>query len=110
MDILAALRSCTGFDSDEGNILKNWKRHALAVSECEQVFFNRLLLVHPDGEHSVVENRYLGLGRTDTGRGLFLVFTVRGTLIGVISARDMSRKERWSYEEYGQESKESPAD
>ena len=34
--------------------------------------------------------------RPPTG-GLFVVFTMRGTLIRVISARDMSRKERRVY-------------
>jgi uncharacterized protein len=34
---------------------------------------------------------------TDNARLLFVVFTLRGTLIRVVSARDMSRKERKVY-------------
>jgi uncharacterized protein len=39
------------------------------------------------------------LGRTDKGRRLHIAFTLRGagTRIRVISARDMSRKERARY-------------
>jgi hypothetical protein len=52
-----------------------------------------------DDKHSTKEGRWQALGQTTGGRGLFLVFTVRGTLIRVIAARDMNRKER---ERYGQ--------
>jgi uncharacterized DUF497 family protein len=38
-----------------------------------------------------------GLGESDAGRLLFVAFTIRGRLIRVISARDMSRKERRIY-------------
>ena len=39
------------------------------------------------------------LGKADTGRFLFLVFTVRRNRIRVISARDMNKKERTAYNE-----------
>lgn len=67
--------------------------------ECEQVSFSRPLLVVPDLAHSDKERRLYVLGQTDAARRLFLVFTIRGTLIRVISARDMSRKERRVYEQ-----------
>ncbi|MBW1785753.1 MAG: BrnT family toxin [Deltaproteobacteria bacterium] len=38
-------------------------------------------------------------GRTDTGRRLTIIFTIRNDRIRIISARDMSRKERGFYEE-----------
>ena len=39
------------------------------------------------------------LGRTDTDRKLFIVFTIRKNLIRVISARNMNKKERNIYHE-----------
>ena len=54
-------------------------------------------LLGSDQEHSGREERFYALGQTDAGRLLFLVFTVRGSLIRLISARDMSRKERRIY-------------
>lgn len=89
----------TGFDWDEGNRDKNWIRHQVTTGECEQVFFNQPLLVLPDVRHSQRETRYYALGQTDAGRKLFVVFTVRGSLLRVVSARDMSRKEREIYEQ-----------
>ena len=93
------LAACTGFDWDANNIDKNWERHRVSVSECEQVFFQRPMFIAPDPEHSQVEPRYAALGQTASGRRLTIVFTIRGTAIRVISARDMSRRERRKYEQ-----------
>jgi uncharacterized DUF497 family protein len=92
------LSGCNGFRWDEANATKNWERHRVSQSECEKVFFNHPFVVAVDERHSQEESRYYGLGQTDAGRGLFVVFTIRGDLIGVISARDMSRREREAYE------------
>lgn len=91
------LHRCSGFEWDEGNIEKNWLKHKVTPAECEQVFFNQPLVVQDDMQHSAAEKRFYALGRTDIKRLLFIVFTVRKNRIRVISARDMSRKERRSY-------------
>ena len=88
------LNQCIGFDWDKGNIDKNWLRHKVSPAECEQTFFNRPLVIQNDVLHSKTEKRFYALGKTDSKRTLFIAFTVRNNLIRVISARDMSRKER----------------
>ena len=88
------LRDITGFDWDEGNFNKNWIKHQVANGECEEVFFNLPLLLHPDPAHSQTERRYYLLGQTNAARRLFIAFTLRDNKIRVISARDMSEKER----------------
>ncbi len=93
------LAQCTGFQWDVGNADKNRDLHQVSQGECEQVFFNRPLLVAPDVEHSQREPRYAALGQTNAGRRLAVVCTIRGTLVRVISARDMSRQERRIYEQ-----------
>jgi len=97
MKIDEILNNCVGFDWDEGNLFKNWKKHNVAASECEQIFFNRPLVALPDAEHSNEEARFYALGQSDSGRHLFVVFTIRKNLLRIISARDMSRKERKVY-------------
>jgi len=92
------LAACTGFDWDTGNTDKNWERHQVSAGECEQVFFQRPVLIAPDPEHSQDEARYAALGQTAAGRRLTIVFTIRDTLIRVISARAMSRRERRVHE------------
>jgi uncharacterized DUF497 family protein len=98
MGILDLLAGCAGFEWDEHNSEKNWLRHYVSPSECEEIFFNRPLIVADDEKHSERENRFYALGHTDSGRMLFIVFTVRHDMIRVISARDMNRKERRIYE------------
>ena len=88
------LNKCIGFDWDKENIDKNWLRHRVSPAECEQTFFNRPLVIQDDVLHSKTEKRFYALGKTDSKRTLFIAFTVRNNLIRVISARDMSRKER----------------
>lgn len=91
------LTQATGFQWDAGNVQKNWLSHQVSVAECEQVFFNEPLLAAKDPTHSRQEPHFYALGQTESGRLLFLAFTLRGPLIRVISARDMSRKERKVY-------------
>jgi len=91
------LYQCSGFDWNEGNTDKNWLKHKVSSSECEQIFFNHPLLIQDDIIHSKTEQSFYALGQTNLKRFLFIAFTVRNNLIRVISARDMSRKERRVY-------------
>jgi len=91
------LSQCIGFEWDKGNIDKNWLKHEVSPAECEQIFFNQPLVIQDDMTHSKTEKRFYALGRTDSRRNLFIAFTVRNGFIRVISARDMSRKEREVY-------------
>lgn len=86
------------FEWDEGNSAKSWARHGVRPSECEEVFGQQPLLLAEDLSHSQSEPRFLALGKTFAGRRLLVVFTVRLRRLRVISARDMSRKERSAYE------------
>ena len=92
-----------GFDWDEGNSRKSVDKHGVTQAEAEQVFFNEPLLVAQDRGHSAREARLHALGRTDAGRRLHVTFTLRrdGTMIRVISARSMHRRERHRYDEEG---------
>lgn len=98
---LDPLRRCRGFEWDAGDSGKTWERHQVFDGECEQVFLNHPLAALPDEAHSAGEDRILALGKTDSGRKLFVVCTIRGDLIRVISARDMSKLEREVYSRYG---------
>jgi uncharacterized DUF497 family protein len=94
------LERITGFDWDDGNARKNDK-HGVGQAQAEEIFFNQPLLMLDDLLHREQEARYHALGKTLDGRLLHVTFTLRGggTLIRVISARDMHRKERSVYEQ-----------
>ena len=89
-----------GFDWDVGNLVKNSK-HGVDNREAEEVFFNQSLLLTPDEVHSGDETRWRALGRTDAGRKLTVIFTLRqsGTVLRIISARDMLPKEEELYDQ-----------
>jgi uncharacterized DUF497 family protein len=59
--------------------------------------------VAPDPEHSVEEDRLIAMGRTSTGRPVFVAFTIRTKnkrrLIRPVTARYMHAKEIAAYDE-----------
>ena len=89
-----------GFDWDEGNRSK-CQKHGVSTAAVESLF-HRLIAVLPDPLHSKSEERFMAIGKTDKGRGIFVVFTLRArrgkTIIRPISARYMHRKEMDHYE------------
>jgi uncharacterized DUF497 family protein len=91
----------TGFDWDDGNSRKSADKHDVSQAEAESVFFNDPLIVAADSRHSETEQRFHALGKTSQNRLLHITFALRqnGTMVRVISARDMHRKERKAYEQ-----------
>ncbi len=89
------IQRVAGFDWDAGNRGK-CARHGVSISEIESVFLGEIA-IHPDLAHSTRETRYLGIGRSATGRHVFTAFTLRRRAgenwIRVISARYMHAKE-----------------
>jgi len=98
---MIGLDQIAGFDWDDGNSRKSADKHGVGQAEAESVFFNDPLIVVEDARHSDRERRFNALGKTASERLLHITFTLRqnGTLIRVISARDMHRKEKKAYEQ-----------
>lgn len=97
-----------GFEWDAGNSDKNWLRHEVRQAEAEQALLNAPLVMTLSLKSSTAEPRFVALGRTDAGRQLTIVFTVRGTRVRVISARNMSKAERKVYAEAQTDSQADP--
>ena len=87
-----------GFDWDKGNQVKNEQKHGVTSIECEEVFFNKPLVVSQADKHGGEEKRFSALGKTKEGRLLAIIFTMRKAKVRVISARPMSKQERIIYE------------
>lgn len=88
----------TAFNWDEGNKEKNWERHRVSDEECEEVFFDPHKRILEDAVHSADKERYILLGQTRSTRLLFVVFTLRGNKVRVISARDLNKREKKLYD------------
>ena len=87
------------FQWDAGNRDKNWLKHGVTTAECEEAFFDPHKRIVGSALHTGRETRYVLIGQTQTSRLLFVVFTIRGHTVRVISARNLNRRERGLYEE-----------
>ena len=90
-----------GFDWDKGNVDK-CRKHGVSLAEIEGLFA-RPVMILPDHAHSIIEERRKAIGRTEAGRYVFVVFTLREDESGEcflrpISARYMHQKEIDAYE------------
>ena len=93
-----------GFDWDDGNRAK-CQKHGVSITQIETLFAHSPRIA-PDPKHSADEDRLIAVGRTSTGRPVFVAFTIRKKnerrLIRPVTARYMHAKEVAAYE------KESP--
>lgn len=86
------------FKWDKGNFDKNLVKHGVTNREAEEVFENEPKFIFEDEKHSAIEKRYGLFGKTNKGKLLSIVFTLRDDKVRIITARNTSRRERKSYE------------
>jgi uncharacterized DUF497 family protein len=93
-----------GFDWEDGNRSK-CQQH-VSIAEIEALFVHAPR-VAPDPKHSADEDRLLAVGRTGTGKPLFVAFTMRTKegrrLIRPVTARYMHAREIAAYEKAADE-------
>ncbi len=82
------------FEWDERKEANNRRKHDIGFIEASEAFGDEHSSCVPDPDHSEGEARYLLFGMTTNGRHLVVSFTERAEAIRLISARDMTRKER----------------
>lgn len=87
------------FQWDEEKAGANLKKHKVSFDEAATVFSDPLSITTRDPDHSVDEQRYLDIGRSDKGRVLVVAYTERGASIRIISCRKATPRERRRYEE-----------
>ncbi len=71
----------------------------MTFHEAATVFGNALALTYPDPDHSFDEFRFITIGWSSSGRLLLVSHTERGDRIRIISAREVTPRERRFYEE-----------
>jgi len=88
-----------GFEWDEEKAAANLARHGVSFEEAGTVFADPLYVDFYDPDHSSEERRYIIIGESRQGRLLLVSYTERGDVTRLISAREVTRSERESYEE-----------
>ncbi len=94
------IQGITSFEWDSGNAEK-CQKHGVSIAALQSAFY-RTMSTFPDPIHSHGEERFIGIGKTDEERNVFVAFTLRyrdgETFIRPISARYMHKKEVEYYE------------
>ena len=87
------------FEWDTGKARTNERKHGVSFFEAREVFGDRLSSTVRDPDHSVEEERFLIFGQSSTGRHLVVSYTERQSRFRLISAREMTPRERKAYEQ-----------
>jgi uncharacterized DUF497 family protein len=86
-----------GIEWDDGNVWKNWEKHHVAPYETEQALRNEPFFDYDVVKYLGTEKRRIVMSRTDAGRHLFIVYTLRNNWLRPICTRDMHQTERKQY-------------
>jgi uncharacterized DUF497 family protein len=86
------------FEWDEEKADLNLKSHGIAFEEAKSVWEDLFNIELFDQDHSIDENRFLMIGESSEHRLLIISFTERGDKVRIISARELTPKERRDYE------------
>lgn len=87
------------FDWDDGKAETNLTKHSVSFQEAASVFDDPLSIAFPDPDHSIEEERLVIIGHSHQGRLLFVSHTDQDNQVRVISAREVTRREKRVYEE-----------
>jgi uncharacterized DUF497 family protein len=86
------------FEWDENKARMNLRKHGVSFAAAQEVFDDPLAGIRDDSDHSLGEEREIIVGQTRLGRLLLVSFTGTDKVIRIISARELTHKERRSYE------------
>ena len=86
------------FEWDEKKATENFRKHDVSFDEATSVFGDPLATTYHDPGHSLEEDRFITFGNSSQGRLIVVSHTDRDARIRLISAREMTRKEKSDYE------------
>ena len=78
---------------------RNLRRHGISFHEAATVFSDPLSTTVYDPDHSVEENRYITVGVSRNYRVIMVAYTEQNDHVRIISARQLTPKERRQYEQ-----------
>jgi uncharacterized protein len=87
------------FEWDPRKAAENLRKHDVSFAEAATVFNDELSVTIHDPDHSAEEDRYLIIGWSDRRRLLMVAHTDRQNRVRIISARELTRAERKTYEQ-----------
>ena len=76
---------------------RNLQKQGVSFEEAASVFRDDLSITVPDPDHSMEEERFITVGVSSQNRLLMVTHTDQGDLIRIISARELTPRERRQY-------------
>ncbi|MCC6590033.1 MAG: BrnT family toxin [Bryobacterales bacterium] len=89
------------FEWDPEKAERNLRKHRVSFGEATTVFGDWLGVTVNDPDHSTDEPRFLMIGTSSRQRKLIVSYAERGARYRIISAREMTPRERKAYERAG---------
>lgn len=89
------------FEWDPRKAVRNLRKHGVSFGEAATVFQDDLSITVPDPDQPAEEDRHIMVGLSARSRLLIVAYTERGNSIRIISARELTPRERKQYEEEG---------
>ena len=86
------------YEWDEEKAASNLKKHGVSFDEATTVFDDLFNVDFYDPKHSIQEHRFLMIGESNLQKVLIISYIERGDKIRIISARELTPKERRNYE------------
>jgi hypothetical protein len=87
------------FEWDSAKATTKFRKHRVSFIEASGAFYDPLGITIFDPEHSHEEDRFITIGLSATGRIVMVAHADRGDRIRIISARELTRRERREYED-----------
>jgi uncharacterized DUF497 family protein len=87
------------FEWDPVKAAANFAKHGVSFEEACTAFQDPLARIHADPDHSALEPREILIGHSAQGRLVLVAFTDRRSRLRLVSAREVTRRERRDYEE-----------
>ena len=87
------------FEWDPQKATINNRKHGVTFLEAATVFDDPLDITVADPNHSEQEDRFIVVGQSHQRRFLIVSFADQGDRLRIISARELTRAERRTYEE-----------
>ena len=85
------------FEYDPRKAQTNWHKHKVSFAEAEFVFYDPLA-IHDIDPDVTDEDRFIAVGMGNSGQILVVVYTMRGEVVRLISARRATSREVKVYE------------
>ena len=87
------------FEWDPEKARANEQKHEISFVEATEVFDDDHSSSTRDPDHSYDEERYLIFGMSKSSKYIVVSYTERGNRVRIISARQMTPRERRAYEQ-----------